>query len=184
MRKSIGLRGKKLCKTTYLLQSKAETHLIGFSEIVEVDEDSSDAKQWPLWKDPTAILLPSESAPDSNNVEASSLTPATVSDEAKVSVPVATPKSGLTARKPGPRKSKTTLASLQSSTKAKKLTTLDKSAMDWQAHLQATGSSVQDELEANRRGGGYLEKVEFLQRVEDRKDQNLDAMKGSKRRKI
>jgi len=39
------------------------------------------------------------------------------------------------------------------------------------------------ELEANRRGGGYLEKVEFLQRVGDRKGQAFDANKDHKRRR-
>lgn len=53
--------------------------------------------------------------------------------------------------------------------------------MDWQSHV-ADGPD-QDELEANRRGGGYLEKVEFLQRVGDRKDEMLEASKGNKRRR-
>ena len=41
---------------------------------------------------------------------------------------------------------------------------------------------MKDELEANRRGGGYLEKQEFLQRVETRKDEVLEAAKGKRRR--
>ncbi len=54
--------------------------------------------------------------------------------------------------------------------------------MDWKAHTQ--NPELQDELEANRRGGGYLEKVDFLQRVEDRREENLEAMKSRKRRKL
>lgn len=56
--------------------------------------------------------------------------------------------------------------------------------MDWRAHINADQeSSLKDELEANRRGGGYLEKVEFLKRVEERKDNAIEASKGNKRRR-
>lgn len=71
--------------------------------------------------------------------------------------------------------------SLSSSQKPKKLSTLDKSAMGWQSHVSAEG--LKDELEANRRSGGYLEKVEFLQRVDDRKEDALEANKTGKRRR-
>jgi hypothetical protein len=42
---------------------------------------------------------------------------------------------------------------------------------------------MKDELEANRRGGGYLEKVEFLNRVDARKEDALEASKSTKRRR-
>lgn len=68
--------------------------------------------------------------------------------------------------------------------KLKKMTTLDKSAMDWREHLNTNQDpNVKDQLEANRKGGGYLDKVEFLQRVEERKDTFLDAKKAGKRRR-
>ncbi|KAF7334282.1 Craniofacial development protein 1 [Mycena sanguinolenta] len=67
--------------------------------------------------------------------------------------------------------------------KARKLSTLDKSAMDWRAHVNAEPSEMKDELEANRRGGGYLEKVEFLNRVDARKEDALQASKSTKRRR-
>ena len=55
--------------------------------------------------------------------------------------------------------------------------------MDWRAHVEGGSSAdMKDELEANRRGGGYLEKVEFLQRVEVRKEEVRDASKGKRRR--
>ncbi|KAF8965088.1 bucentaur or craniofacial development-domain-containing protein [Flammula alnicola] len=146
-------------------------------DVVEVHEDSPEAKKWPLWKDP--------------EVE-STATPPFISQNAPVtlqrrqrktaSAPTKPPN-----KRPGPRKPKVSLAPLPGSAKAKKLTTLDKSAMDWRTHLQAeqeAGSSVKDELEANRRGGGYLEKVEFLKRVEERKEENLDSLKSNKRRKL
>ena len=67
----------------------------------------------------------------------------------------------------------------------KRLTTLEKSALDWKAHVDTSAgeSGLASELEANRRGGGYLEKVEFLQRVEDRKNESLEANKDQKRRR-
>jgi len=56
--------------------------------------------------------------------------------------------------------------------------------MDWQAHVGSSAdSALKDELEANRRGGGYLEKVQFLQRVEERKEQVFDSSKDKKRRR-
>lgn len=54
--------------------------------------------------------------------------------------------------------------------------------MDWKAH---TGdSTLQDELDANRKAGGYLGKVEFLKRVDERKEENLESMQSRKRRKL
>src|SRR6266545_1147964 len=158
------------------------------SEVVEVPEDSPEAKTWPLRRDPDA---PSPSSamqtmqgmtPVAGQAATilqqmselpSSTTPSTTASEDQ-------PKSSLSSKpaagkRPGPRKSKFTFASLPSS-KAKKITTLDKSAIDWRAHIQAeeeSGSSLKDELEANRRAGGYLEKVEFLKRVEERREENL-----------
>ena len=41
-----------------------------------------------------------------------------------------------------------------------------------------------DELEANRRSGGYLEKIEFLKRVDERKEEALEANKSNKRRRL
>lgn len=109
--------------------------------------------------------------------------------EASTSAPVASetpskPKQPL-GKRPGPRKPKTLLPGLPTSQKPKKLTTLDKSAMDWSAHINAeSDSGMKDQLEANRRGGGYLEKVEFLRRVDGRKDDILEASKPNKRRKL
>jgi hypothetical protein len=57
--------------------------------------------------------------------------------------------------------------------------------MDWSAHVNThQDSTIKDELEANRRGGGYLEKVEFLKRVEERKEDAIEANKSNKRRRL
>lgn len=65
--------------------------------------------------------------------------------------------------------------------KGKKMTTLEKvgsrygrllthqSQMDWKS-LTAADKHLSDELQANRRSGGYLEKQAFLDRVSERKE--------------
>ncbi|KAK0496485.1 bucentaur or craniofacial development-domain-containing protein [Armillaria luteobubalina] len=134
-------------------------------EVVEVPEDSAEAKKWPLFSGSTKESLgaTTESLP----VVSGTSTP----------VP---PK-----KKPGPRKGKLSLKDLPgpSKQKPKKLTTLDKSAMDWRSHVSAEPSSLKDELEANRRGGGYLEKIEFMERVGERREEALEASKNNKRRR-
>jgi len=157
---------------------------------VEVPENSPEAQKWPRWKGPNSDSHPESASLDvPNETTASDVVQSVDStiDSGKQSEPSSSVvlKPGPPKRS-GPRKPKTILAPIPSS-KAKKLTTLDKSAIDWRAHIQAEqeiGSSLKDELEAHRRTGGYLEKVEFLKRVEDRKEENLDAMKSSKRRKL
>lgn len=162
------------------------------SEVAEVPEDSEDAKKWPLWKpfaaettaqdqaEPVASGSTSidQAAPSLHEVAVPDPTPSAL----ETSLPSASP-SKPPLKRPGPRKPKTTLAAIPSQ-KAKKLTTLDKSAMDWHAHVSSQKETgIQDELELNRRGGGYLEKVEFLQRVEHRREEALDASKSSSKRR-
>lgn len=170
-----------------------------------MSEDSQLAKQWPRWRpsshhdeqpDRTLAQVPSELAPPvpsetistaspvgsevpGSSVHApivASATPATA--VASSSTPKAKPKSG-------PRKSKTLLPNLPSG-KPKKLTTLEKSAMDWRTHLSEQDGTAVDELERNRRagGGGYLEKVEFMDRVEGRREEIFEKEKGAKRRRV
>ncbi|KAI5888589.1 uncharacterized protein SCHCODRAFT_02671166 [Schizophyllum commune H4-8] len=74
-------------------------------------------------------------------------------------------------------------AHLSSNTTLTTLTTLDKSALDWRSHVGAQETPLRDELDANRRGGGYLEKVAFMQRVEQRKEGLLEAGRGGRRRR-
>jgi len=163
-------------------------------EVVEVLEDSPEAKKWPLWKEP--LTESSSDAPPEVSIPAPSI-PVTDSSNPSSS-PTQTPNSAISlkststsastkppVRKPGPRKPKTSLAPLPGPSKTKKLSTLDKSAMDWQTHVHAEQhSGLKDELEANRKAGGYLEKVQFLKRVEERKDGTLESLKSTKRRKL
>ena len=203
LRRNIDLRVKPLCK--YILRRflfVSTYHPI--REVVEVAEDSEDAKKWPLWKhdqsgSETTTAAPSASPMSVQTTEAHPIAQSVMVGEPNVAdfghlseggivaPPSPTRPAKTLAKRPGPRKPKTTLAAVPGSSKPKKLTTLDKSAMDWRSHIQSeqeSGSSIKDELDANRRGGGYLEKVEFLKRVEERKDEHLDALRGSKRRKL
>ncbi|KAK7439391.1 hypothetical protein VKT23_017613 [Stygiomarasmius scandens] len=153
-------------------------------EVVEVPEDSADAKKWPLWAPAPSSNseAPGASSPKPENI------PLPTPDTSKASTS-ATRASTASAKpgpkRPGPRKSKITLASLPSSSKPKKITTLEKSAMDWRTHVNSVDEGTKDELEANRKegGGGYLEKVEFLDRVSERREGVLEAGKSGKRRR-
>ncbi|KAF8634839.1 hypothetical protein AX17_004089 [Amanita inopinata Kibby_2008] len=146
------------------------------TEVVEVPEDSADVKRWPVWHPPEETQA---------SVTGASEQPASPPPPAGASSTMPVPPS-LPAKKPGPRKPKVKLAELPStsSSKPKKLTTLDKSVMDWKSHVQSSeNAGIQEELEANRRGGGYLEKVEFLQRVGERREEAFEAAKSGKRRR-
>ncbi|KAG1868477.1 bucentaur or craniofacial development-domain-containing protein [Suillus subluteus] len=116
------------------------------------------AKKWPRWN-PSESLSAAAPAPDSSS---------STTDKSATRKPL------------GPRKPRTSLADIPTQ-KAKKITTLDKSAMDWRTHV--TSSEIKDELDANRRGGGYLEKMDFLKRVEDRREDAYEASKSNKRRR-
>jgi hypothetical protein len=147
------------------------------SQIVEVPEDSPDAKKWPLWPPPAESGPPATPIPDPVPEDSA---PVPTTD------PIVAPEKKRP--RPGPRKPKISLPALPTSStrKAQKLSTLDKSAMDWRAHVQGVGdgqAALKDELEANRRGGGYLEKVDFLKRVEERKEEAIEASKAARGRR-
>ncbi|KAJ3762333.1 bucentaur or craniofacial development-domain-containing protein [Lentinula raphanica] len=166
------------------------------TDIIEVPADSAEAKKWPsASSEPTTSRTDSNSPPvhlpNSNAsrittiaAEVESMTPSTSSTPSQTTQKSVAPKRG-------PRKSKITLGEIPGSksgsrSRPTKLTTLEKSAMDWRAHVSGQkGDALQDELEANRKqgGGGYLEKVEFLERVSERRESLLDASKNGKRRR-
>ncbi|KAK6906925.1 hypothetical protein I203_100914 [Kwoniella mangroviensis CBS 8507] len=59
--------------------------------------------------------------------------------------------------------------------KGKKMTTLEKSRMDWKSHTTST-TGLSDELALNRKnGGGYLDKKDFLDRVGERRSNTFDS---------
>lgn len=129
-------------------------------------ENSSDAKKWPFWNDQQPTILLGKS-PDPNPLPSpsSSSTPK--------------PESGVTPKRV-PRKPRKSLDAMFATAKAKKLSTLDKSAMDWKEHVESS-QDIKEDLEAHRRGGGYLEKVEFLQRVEQRTEATREGDRKRRR---
>lgn len=172
-----------------------DAYKLSLREVKEVPEDSDEAKKWPRW--PPVATTPSAAPTASSTAVNVAATPDNPTEDtgSKVGLLPSVPSSSSIPsdtlsvklkRRPGPRKSKILDISSSSGPAAKKLTTLDKSLMDWRSHVTSqdqSGSGLKDELEANRRGGGYLEKVEFLQRVGERKEEALEASKSTKRRR-
>ncbi|EJD39329.1 hypothetical protein AURDEDRAFT_187370 [Auricularia subglabra TFB-10046 SS5] len=143
-------------------------------KVVQVPADSDDARKWPLWQ-PNA-----PSSGSSSTAPTAAPAPAATS----VAAPEASgsqPNSGASTPRPGPRKRKTRLASPPRA-KPKKLSTLEKSALDWQAHVAST-DGLRDDLDAARRSGaGFLDKTDFLDRVGERRD-NVLASASVKRKR-
>ncbi|KAH9040548.1 hypothetical protein EDB84DRAFT_1476126, partial [Lactarius hengduanensis] len=112
-------------------------------EIVEVPEDSKDAKNWPLWE-------PSETVGEVatfNNDSSNASTPPAAGLPTASSSSSATTTQQVVNRRPGRRKPR-------DSRKGKKLTTLEKSTGLERTQLAA-------ELEAHRRGGGFWKGSNF-----------------------
>ncbi|KAI5122003.1 hypothetical protein M0805_001835 [Coniferiporia weirii] len=185
------------------------------TEIAEVPEDSDDAKKWPLWNPRPPVTQDRETAEDSLPTPA--LQPVDTSTPPTPAAGLGTPEPassdpcvfasasppapsqstsqtpGTSRPRAGPRRPKTSLVAPPVQTKPKKLTTLEKSAMDWRAHVSggsadaspapegAATDNLADELERNRRGGGYLEKVAFLERVGQRREELFEE--GRKKRR-
>jgi len=140
------------------------------TQVIEALEDSKEAKEWPLWKKDARES--SASKEDTTKEQKSDLS-------TLASTSAAPPKSKTLASIPRKRK---TLGDVPTG-KAKKISTLDKSLMDWNSHLSTNPNrQMRDELEANRRAGGYIERVEFMQRVSERKEEGRQ-MATSKRRR-
>jgi len=163
-----------------------------------VPENSDDAKKWRRWsphpRSPSDVdagvakeKVDGEGKGEGENGSENPVPPLPPSAVEPSPVPppptTTTATSTPGAKRPGPRKPRTTLPSIPKVSQAKKITTLDKSAMDWRAHVASQSGDVKDQLDTNRRGGGYLEKVDFLQRVQDRREEAFEASKSKKRRK-
>jgi len=53
--------------------------------------------------------------------------------------------------------------------------------MDWKTHTGGD-KAINDELEANRRAGGYLQKKDFLDRVGERRMESFDTVEERRKR--
>ncbi|KDQ15614.1 hypothetical protein BOTBODRAFT_54509 [Botryobasidium botryosum FD-172 SS1] len=172
-------------------------------EVKEVPEDSEEAKQWPRaaaqslgedeGRNPEHAQPPTSTnggAQITDHVANTSASAAMIAASASAAAPTSAegstelPKMPPPPRGAGRRRPKATLSALaaaSASSTPKKLTMLEKSKMDWNAHL-ASSSGIQDELQTNRKSGaGYLEKVDFLDRVGARREE-LEKEKGKRKR--
>ncbi|KAF8734783.1 Bucentaur or craniofacial development, partial [Rhizoctonia solani] len=151
-------------------------------EKVVVAEDTPEAREWCKHqatddRGASSTTTPDISTPGSRNLTLSTspLPPVELKDS-KTEIPSSVkPKPPTKPRKP--------LSGLAAAAKPKKLTTLDKSRLDWQSHLASATQEERDELERNRKAGGagYLEKVDFLARVDQRKDGVFEDSKRKRR---
>lgn len=188
--------------------------IMSYSEIVEVKEDSADARKWPRWQPSTQAASVTQHAgrSEAESLDRGDVCPSSLQTGFAKSASLFPPSTSTTPPKvessaievdtktkprPGPRKARTKLLSAPTPA-PKKLSTLQKSALDWQAHVKSVGedpngdstsasglssTSIADELEKNRRSGGYLERVAFLNRVEARRDELLEEGSSKRRRK-
>jgi hypothetical protein len=142
-----------------------------------------EAKEWPRWKDDAPSDSPGRQTVTHSNGQSEGKPCTSESVESPSSIyPPTTSTKPSQLPKSAPRKRKT-LGSIPFS-KPKKLSTLDKSALDWSSHVSSSSNQhIRDELEANRRGGGYIERMEFMERVSERKEEGRTMLAGSKRRR-
>lgn len=150
-----------------------------------MEEGSVEARKWPVMVDKGDDQVQGSASGTAS--PAASLAPSSSAAlDASVPLEADLPNGSALPKKPAPvprrpTKSKQSLAAMAAATKPKKISTLEKSRLDWNDHLTSSSSKEEvDELERNRKGAGYLDKVDFLQRVDERKE---DARSAGKRRR-
>ncbi|KAG6379695.1 hypothetical protein JVT61DRAFT_10219 [Boletus reticuloceps] len=134
---------------TYLFAGKHVT------EVVEVPENSDDAKKWPRWSPRPRLTSDGVAAGTGKEKddgkgrgegekerESDSPAPSAVDPSPAPLPPMTTATSTPGAKRPGPRKPWTALPSIPKVSQAKKITTLDKTAMDWRAHVASQSGDV------------------------------------------
>lgn len=82
-------------------------------------------------------------------------------------------------KKPPRKKRPSLLDAVINDSKASKLSTLEKSRLDWASYVDNQG--IRDDLKSNEKGG-YLEKQDFLARVEAKKDEQYQDVKAMQRK--
>ncbi|KAG9076535.1 hypothetical protein FRC06_009454 [Ceratobasidium sp. 370] len=155
-------------------------------ERVQVAEDSAEAINWK--KRQSSIATPEqtsvEAGPSPPAAPVSNATSTTTqSSRASPTDPTKGTPAPTSAKPKVAAKPRKSLSSMAAATKPKKLTTLEKSRLDWQSHLATVTPDERDELERNKQAGGtgYLEKVDFLARVGERRETAFEDSKRKRR---
>jgi len=149
------------------------------SQTLEVDADSEDAKKWPTVE---STPLPTPAGPEDNSYGTKTMPENLTAATTTVAEPLkAEPSTPAPQRRLGAIRPRKTLGDIPTS-KGKKISTLDKSLMDWSAHIDKGDAKMKHDLEAHRRGGGFIEKVEFMDRVSQRRDEELRGSSSKRRR--
>lgn len=145
----------------------------------EVDEDSPEAIAYfsNLSASKPTPPAPSTPTPSTSAIDAlfgDSTEPSSAPSTSTVPAPAPPPP------KAAPRRPKSSLSSLASSlAKPSKLNTLEKSKLDWSSYVQKEDGLV-DDLEKARKGG-YLEKMDFVRRTEERAEEERERLKSGRR---
>ncbi|CAE6505464.1 unnamed protein product [Rhizoctonia solani] len=152
------------------------------TEKIVVAEDSLEAREWRKRQSTEGQSTSSTTTPAVSTPGSGSSTPNTGS-LLPLETNDTTSKLPLPTKVKPPVKSRKSLSSLAAAGNPKKLTTLDKSRLDWQSHLASSTQEERDELERNRKAGGagYLEKVDFLTRVGERRENVFEESKRKRR---
>lgn len=143
--------------------------LIFFREQESTKKSRIDA----IWADMNKTKSPAPPQPK-NEATASTTTETTIEPSAVIEKKqIKKPKSPLQQKRP-----KSQLSSLVSkyNIKEPKMNTLEKSKLDWQGYVDREG--IRDDLKYKNKDG-YMEKVAFLQRVDDRR---LNQLKQGQRK--
>ncbi|KAF8325801.1 bucentaur or craniofacial development-domain-containing protein [Cantharellus anzutake] len=152
------------------------------STIVEVSEDSPEGIRWLASQEQVSSPQAEAGAAEQLSTPHPEPPPEAPQGTNAIQQELSKPVQATPTRPPPKLKTKGGLSKLVVA-KPKKLTTLQKSKMDWNAHLDSEeAQTFKDELELNRRGGGYLEKVEFLGRVENRRDESISNLNNKRKR--
>lgn len=132
------------------------------------EESAKKSRIDAIWADMNKPKEKEASKTSAPSTTATALVTATAVDNETKPI-VAKKKSPLNQRRP-----KSTLSSLvsQYNIKEPKLNTLEKSKLDWQGYVDREG--IKDELKYKNKDG-YMEKVAFLQRVDDRRLNQLKS---------